>query len=39
MAGESASGREGNRGVFLGATNFFAFHMFCGVVLARVEDQ
>lgn len=39
VAGESASGREWNRGVFLGKRNFFAVHMFCGVVRARKEDQ
>ena len=39
VAGELASGREGNRGVFLGETNFFSIHMFCGVVLARKADQ
>ena len=39
VTGESASGREGKRGVFRGATNFFAVHMFCEVVLAKMEDQ
>ena len=37
--GESASGREGKQGVFRGETNFFAVHMFCGVVLAKKVDQ
>ena len=39
VAGESASGREGKRGFFLGETNFFAVHIFCWVLLARKEDQ
>ena len=39
MVGELAFGREGKRGVFLGEKNFFAAHMFCGVVLAKKEDQ
>ena len=38
-AGESARGRVGNWGILWGATNFFAVHMFCGVVLAMNDDQ
>ena len=38
-AGVSAPGRAGNRGVLQGATNFFAVHMSCEVVLAKNTDQ
>ena len=37
--GSSASGREGNLGVFLGATNCLAVQMLSGVVFARKSAQ
>ena len=37
--GSEASGREGNLGVFLGATSCFAVQMLSGEVFARKSAQ